>query len=341
MLLNNVYFRLKPLIPRSIRLGVRRWFVLRKRRQVEDVWPIMPGSECAPNGWPGWPDGKKFALVLTHDVESEGGIENCRQLAELEQRLGFRSSFNFVPEGSYEVPAVLRAWLTDRGFEVGVHDLHHDGQLYSSREEFNRKAERINEVLKEWGAVGFRSGYMLRNLEWLKELDIAYDASTFDTDPFEPQPDGVNTIFPFWDQSSGKRKGHVELPYTMVQDSTLFLLLREKNIQLWKKKLDWVAGHQGMVLLNVHPDYIDFSDSNGSSQRYPIARYRELLDYVLDRYDGSFWHALPREVAAYCATFKPEHPHRASAGRSVTIGNTPKCPSWLGWASLLEAAASR
>ena len=229
MLLNNVYFRLKPLIPRSIRLGVRRWFVLRKRRQVEDVWPIMPGSECAPNGWPGWPDGKKFALVLTHDVESEGGIENCRQLAELEQRLGFRSSFNFVPEGSYEVPAVLRAWLTDRGFEVGVHDLHHDGQLYSSREEFNRKAERINEVLKEWGAVGFRSGYMLRNLEWLKELDIAYDASTFDTDPFEPQPDGVNTIFPFWDQSSGKRKGHVELPYTMVQDSTLFLAKGEDH----------------------------------------------------------------------------------------------------------------
>ena len=29
-------------------------------------------------------------------------------------------------------------------------------------------------------------------------LNIAYDASTFDTDPFEPQPDGVNTIFPFW-----------------------------------------------------------------------------------------------------------------------------------------------
>ena len=206
MLLNNLYFRLKPLIPRSVRLGIRRWFVLRKRRQVQDVWPIMPGSERPPEGWPGWPDGKKFAFVLTHDVEGKQGVENCRQLAELEQKLGFRSSFNFVPEGNYTVPSALRSWLTDRGFEVGVHDLHHDGQLYSSREEFSQKAQRINEVLKEWGAVGFRSGYMLRNLEWIKELDIAYDASTFDTDPFEPQPDGVDTIFPFWGHSSGKRQ---------------------------------------------------------------------------------------------------------------------------------------
>ena len=189
---------------------------------------------------------------------------------------------------------------------------------------FDRKAQRINKALKEWGAVGFRSGYMLRNLEWIKELDIAYDASTFDTDPFEPQPDGVDTIFPFWGHSSGKRKGYIELPYTMVQDSTLFLILREKSIGLWKKKLDWVAEHQGMVLLNVHPDYIDFADANGSSQRYPVAYYRELLEYVRDRYAGRFWHALPREVAAYCAGFKPEHPCPAGAGHSAANGSASK-----------------
>ena len=206
------------------------------------------------------------------------------------------------------MPAALRHWLTDRGFEVGVHDLNHDGQLYSSREEFNRKAQRINKVLKEWGAVGFRSGYMLRNLEWIKELDIAYDASTFDTDPFEPQPDGVNTIFPFWGHSSGERKGYVELPYTMVQDSTLFLILREKSIELWKKKLDWIAGHQGMVLLNVHPDYIDFADANGSLQRYPAAPIANSSNTFAIATPDASGMLLPREVAAYCASFKPERP---------------------------------
>ncbi len=163
-----------------------------------DVWPILPGSELPPEGWPGWPDGKKFAFVLTHDVESQQGLDRVKQLAELEMELGFRSSFNFTPEGPYSVPGELRSWLTDRGFEVGVHDLHHDGHLFSSREGFRRKAERINAYLKEWNAVGFRSGYMLRNLDWIHDLNITYDACTFDTDPFEPQPDGVSTIFPFW-----------------------------------------------------------------------------------------------------------------------------------------------
>ena len=102
------------------------------------------------------------------------------------------------PKALYTVPAELREWLTSHGFEVGVHDLNHDGHLFSSRESFQHKARRINSYLEEWDAVGFRSGFMLRNLEWIHDLNIAYDASTFDTDPFEPQPDGVNTIFPFW-----------------------------------------------------------------------------------------------------------------------------------------------
>ena len=52
--------------------------------------------------------------------------------------------------------------------------------------------------MREWNAVGFRSGFMHHNLDWLHDLEVSYDSSTFDTDPFEPQPDGANTIFPFW-----------------------------------------------------------------------------------------------------------------------------------------------
>jgi hypothetical protein len=59
---------------------------------------MRPPGAC-PTGWPGWPGGKKFALVLTHDVEGAAGLAKCRQLMELEQSLGFRSSFNFIPEG--------------------------------------------------------------------------------------------------------------------------------------------------------------------------------------------------------------------------------------------------
>jgi hypothetical protein len=64
----------------------------------------MPGSERAPQNWPGWPEGKKFAFVLTHDVENCAGLANYRSLAHLEIELGFRSSFNFVPEEEYFRP---------------------------------------------------------------------------------------------------------------------------------------------------------------------------------------------------------------------------------------------
>src|SRR5260221_9765655 len=162
---------------------MRRILARKKLRSCKDTWPILEAAGTPPDGWPGWPDGKKFALVLTHDVEGPRGLAKCRRLMQLERELGFRSSFNFVPEGDYAVSKELRQELAKNGFEVGVHDLNHDGKLYRSHAEFTRKAERINQYLKEWGAGGFRSAFMHHNLDWIGQLKVKYDACTFDTDP--------------------------------------------------------------------------------------------------------------------------------------------------------------
>ncbi len=288
MVRNAIYYGLKPLIPKAVRMQVRRHLARRTLRRVGDIWPIMPGSERPPEGWPGWPEGKKFAFVLTHDVEGPEGLAKCEQLMELEMELGFRSSFNFIPEGPYRVPAALREELVRNGFEVGVHDLKHDGQLYRSRAEFKKRAARINQYLKSWNAVGFRSGFMFNNLDWQHELEIEYDMSTFDTDPFEPQPEGRHTIFPVLggsrsDTPTGPetgRPGYVELPYTLPQDSTLFLLLRQSDPGVWLRKLDWIAAQGGMALLNVHPDYLSFTGKDRAGLTYPIDYYRTLLEHV-------------------------------------------------------------
>jgi hypothetical protein len=138
---------------------------------------------------------------------------------------------------------------------------------------------------------------MFHNLQWLQDLNVLYDASTFDTDPFEPQPDGMNTIFPFWvPRHDGT--GYVELPYTLPQDSTLFLVLRETGNDVWKRKLDWVAAHGGLALVNVHPDYMVFDGRPGSSE-YRAALYHDFLEYVRQRYASLAWLALPRDVARY------------------------------------------
>ena len=94
---------------------------------------------------------------------------------------------------------------------------------------------------------------MHHNLEWLHELNIAYDLSTFDTDPFEPQADGVATIFPFWVAHNGHDSRYLEMPYTLVQDFTLFILMKENCTRLWQTKLDWIVERGGMALLNTHP----------------------------------------------------------------------------------------
>lgn len=298
------YFKLKPYLPQRIRFFLRRLRVPGIMKRSAAVWPINPAAGKAPTDWNGWPSGKKFALVLTHDIESGEGLAKTKTLAEMEIAHGFRSSFNFIPEGPYQDCAALREWLVETGFEVGVHDLNHDGFLFESREGFRKKAVSINDYLDQWWAVGFRSGFMLRRLDWLHELNVLYDTSTFDTDPFEPQPEGSCTIFPFYVQApeGSGRPGYVELSYTLPQDSTLFLLLKEKTIDIWKRKLAWIAQHGGLALVNIHPDYVDFSGSGDSGSTYPASLLEEFLNHIRSEYEGAYWNPLARDLASWFRT---------------------------------------
>ncbi len=217
---------------------------------------------------------------------------------KIDQEMGFRAAFNFVPERDYSLSPELRQRFESNGFETGVHDLKHDGKLFKSETTFTKGAERINSYLKDWECKGFRAGAMHCNLDWIHLLNIEYDASTFDTDPFEPKGENRRTIFPSWVEPNSRGDGFIELPYTLPQDFTLFVLMQEKNIDIWKKKLDWIVKHGGMALLITHPDYMDFGQGTGFEE-YPVRYYQELLDYIRSEYEGQYWHALPREMAAF------------------------------------------
>lgn len=292
------YYFFKPIIPRRIQLLLRRLIVQRLRIKHADVWPINEHASKKPLNWKGWPKGKKFALVLTHDVEMAEGHDRCMELMLLEEALGFRSSFNFVPE-RYVVSPDLRYLLQERNFEVGVHGLLHDGKYYGSKEIFRGRAEKINSYLREWNAVGYRAPSMLHNLDWFHDLDIEYDASTFDTDPFEPHSEGMRTIFPFLVKEKNGKHEYVELSYTLPQDHALFVIMREKSIDIWKRKLDWVAQNGGMALVISHPDYMNFNNTRCGIEEYPAAIYREFLEYIKSRYEGQYWHVLPKEMAKF------------------------------------------
>jgi hypothetical protein len=296
--MNNMYYNVKPYLPRKWQIYLRRLVAKKRWKEFRNFWPILENSNRPPSDWNGWPEGKQFALILTHDVERAKGHDRCIDLIELEKEMGFRSSFNFVPE-RYKVSPALRELLTDNGFEVGVHGLYHDGKLYKSKKIFMERAQKINYYLKEWQSVGFRSPAMHHNLDWIRNLNIQYDLSTFDTDPFEPQSDGVGTIFPFIVPGTETTPGYVELPYTLVQDFTLFIILRQKNIKIWEKKIDWIVQNGGMILINLHPDYMNFENRENRFEEYPIKYYYQLLTYIQTKYSGLYWHALPKDAAAF------------------------------------------
>ena len=200
----------------------------------------------------------------------------------------------------YDVLPEVRHMLTTNGFEVGVQGLNHGGKLYQSRKIFQERAYKINNYLKDWNAVGFCSPVAHHNLEWIKDLNIEYDLSTFDTDPFEPQNDGMGTIFPFWVRDDSNKNRYLELPYTLPQDSTLFIIMREKTINIWMKKLDWLAENGGMALVNVHPDYLNFTNSKfNHNESFSVEYYIEFLKYIKSNYEGQYWHALPVKMARF------------------------------------------
>ena len=173
--------------------------------------------------------------------------------------------------------------LRNNGFEIGIHGYNHDGKLYMSKKIFNKRVPFINDALKRFGATGFRSPMVHRNLEWLQSLDIEYDASCFDYDPFQPFPGGTGSIWPFM---AGK---FIELPYTLPQDHTLFYVLKVKGIDIWKNKIDWIVNNNGVVLVLTHPDYL--------MEKNNIQHYEELLKYL--QVIKNSWHCLPNELAKH------------------------------------------
>jgi hypothetical protein len=304
----RLYYYVKPLIPRPLGVLLRRHYRRQQEMYFPLGWPIEDrfvrfqfdcvahvmrsrGLDCAAHV-SFWPDSRRFALVLTHDVETAQGAAFVPMVADLEEQLGFRSSFNFVPE-RYPVDQALLSGLRQRGFEIGIHGLKHDGRLFASRHVFSRSATKINDYMRTWAAVGFRAPYTHRQPEWMQALSIEYDLSFFDTDPYEPMPGGTMSIWPFL------LGLFVELPYTLVQDHTLMVILGARTPHTWLDKVDFVERWRGMALVNTHPDYLQAPEH--------LAIYEAFLRAMAEK--ANYWHTIPRNVARWWkqrAQFEPE-----------------------------------
>jgi peptidoglycan/xylan/chitin deacetylase (PgdA/CDA1 family) len=327
----SAYYTVKPALPRRLQLALRRAYAHRQAAREFPAWPIEPllvdrqeaelrelvlasGADAVPivNYWP---LRKRFACALTHDVEGPRGIENIERVLEVERRQGFVSSWNFVAE-SYDIPDGVFDLLRAGGCEVGLHGITHDGRLFQSRAQFESHLPKIGAYARAWGAEGFRSPATGRNAEWMHELPVAYDSSFPDSDPFEPQPGGCCSIFPFWFGDV------IELPITLLQDHTLFEILRERSIGPWVRKSEWIAAHHGLITLITHPDYLADDEL--------LVLYESFLAYL--RAQDGCWHALPREVAAWWRERAPLQVEPTEDGPRIGGGEEPRAT--VAWARL-------
>ena len=71
-----------------------------------------------------------------------------------------------------------------------------------------------------------------------------------------------------------------------------------------KRKLDWIAENGGMALVITHPDYMNFTRKKLGINEYPVKFYEELLEYIKTKYEGQYWHVLPKEIARFWSKSK-------------------------------------
>jgi hypothetical protein len=292
----GVYYAARPLLPRPVQIGLRRAASRVQRLRSFPRWPVEESlhgfldlilewassltEEPVPCIAP-WPAGRTWALVLTHDVETGLGVRRIPVLREVDRRAGHRASWNLVP-GRYLVDDTLVADLKASGQEVGVHGLYHDGRDLDPRELLHRLPQ-MRRWAQRWGAVGFRSPATHRDWDVMSTLPFDYDSSSPDSDPFEPHAGGCCSWLPFFNGSI------VELPITLPQDHTLYVILRAHDGQPWIDKAERIRARGGLALMITHPDYVDVGPV--------VAAYEQLLTHFAR--DRGVWRALPAEVAAW------------------------------------------
>lgn len=293
------YYAIRPAMSVSVRKHLQRYSLRGWDEREFPRWPAETSVESTfetvmllnlkakalkeiPFVW-FWPDGAQACALMTHDVEAAAGRDFCDRLMDIDDSYGIKASFQVVPESRYQVSEVYLDNIRRRGFEVNVHDLNHDGNLYRDYGEFRRRAAVIEGYRKIFGARGFRAGVLYRNIDWFDLLHFEYDMSVPNVAHLDPQHGGCCTTFPYF------IGGMLEIPVTMTQDYTLFNILGHYRLDLWESQMEAIRRKHGVMNCIVHPDYI----RNEPEQKV----YRSLLARLAEmRKTAGVWTPLPGEL---------------------------------------------
>ncbi|HZY74562.1 MAG TPA: hypothetical protein VFE22_15745 [Edaphobacter sp.] len=298
-LIHSIYYALRPALPVFLRRRLQRAWLKGWDQKPFPRWPVDKSvdqlferlmllalqsgvHQRIPFIW-FWPQGKSSCAIMTHDVETATGLRWTPQLMDINDSFQIKSSFQIIPAARYVADRKTLLTIKERGFEVNVHDLKHDGHLFDSHETFLDSASQINNFAIRFGSRGFRAGALYRNQEWFDAFRFSYDMSVPNVGHLDPQPGGCCTVMPYF-------VGDIlELPVTTIQDYSLFNILGTHSLDLWNTQIDQIMQQHGLISFIVHPDYLDKPKAR--------AAYIELLrKLAMLGAEAELWIALPGEV---------------------------------------------
>jgi len=289
-------------VPRGVRFHLGRVIEhlgLARRRGCFPFWPVEHSVETfrsAMRRWLGlpepkrWPDGRRCALALTHDIDTRDGLLCAPEIAAAERDFGLKSTWFVTCEDKVVIRSALDR-LASEGHEIGCHDLYHDTRIACLDERaIAARLDKCCEILRDYGVSGFRSPSLGRS-------DALFDALAgfFDYDSSVPDTDGVHgccTVLPF------RRGNLLEIPITMPMDATLLFrgFSAERAVHVWRKKLEWIKQVGGAAVLVIHPE------PQFGGRREWVSAYRAFLDSAAA--DGDIWIAPMRDIAQRCLSDK-------------------------------------
>ncbi len=253
-----------------------------------DLWLAALRQMGYASPQPLWPEGKRFAVALTHDVDTARGLALAPEFASIEQAAGLRSCWYVVGQ-RYPLDHALLERLQAEGHEIGLHGDQHDGRLaFLPEERIRQRLRACQPLIERYAMEGFRSPMLLRTRRLLSVVRefFRYDSSVPDHSVvFPPRLDGCLTTLPF------SIEGLTILPITLPRDGTLRALgCSPDDIgEIWQAKVQWIKSVGGQVNLLTHPEPL-FSGNQAM-----LAVYERFLAWLGQ--DQEAWFALPREIA--------------------------------------------
>ena len=245
---------------------------------------------------PFWPEGKKYCLCITHDIETNQGLKNALKLMVIERKYGIRSAWN-IPTERYPLDLEIIKILAENG-EIGAHGTNHDGRLINlTKQRLLERMRRCRSTLTKTTEVevhGFRAPILQHSHEIIEaaaQTGYQYTSTTPVwpiSNPIIKKAHGIGTAYPLILEN-----GILEIPVTVPQDLQIIRMLGKtpkQCIQIWNQLKELIKSLRGLCTLLVHPDY-EFSKPEG------LENYDRFIKMAVN--DKECWIATPNELAKW------------------------------------------